>query len=59
MARSRKLFPSYGSALAASILTMLEREGVVHAFVSGYVAEYDRRGILGGVSRDRESAGKP
>jgi hypothetical protein len=56
MARSRKLFPSYGSALATNFLTMLERDRVVNRFVAGYVAEYDRKGILGGPARDRELA---
>ena len=54
MARARKLFPSYGSALAHHVLATLEREGVVSRFVSTYVTRYDRRGILGGASRNRE-----
>jgi hypothetical protein len=56
MTRARKLFPSYGSALAANLLAKLERDHVVQHFVSSYVAQYDRRGILGGPSRDRELA---
>src|SRR5580704_4442044 len=53
---ARKLFPSYGSALANHMLIALDREQVVHAFVTAYVTEYGRRGILGGPSRDRELA---
>ena len=54
MARSRKLFPSYGSALATNLLSALGRDGFVQGFVSAYVAEYDRPGILGGPARNRE-----
>jgi len=56
MARARKLFPIYGSALANNMFTALARGRVVDIFVATYVAEYDRRGILGGPSRDRELA---
>jgi hypothetical protein len=56
MPRARKLFPIYGSALANNISTFLRRERVVEAFVASYVSEYDRQGILGGPSRDRELA---
>jgi hypothetical protein len=53
---ARKLFPSYGSAVANSLLAALDRERVVGGFVAAYVSEYGRRGILGGPSRDRELA---
>lgn len=56
MARARKLFPIYGSTLANSMLAALVHDRVVHGFVEGYVAAYDRRGILGGPARDRELA---
>ena len=56
MARARKLFPIYGSALANNMLAALVRDRVVGHFVAAYVAEYDRRGILGGPARDRELA---
>jgi hypothetical protein len=56
MARARKLFPIYGSALANNMFTALGRGRLVDKFVAAYVAEYDRRGILGGPSRDRELA---
>lgn len=56
MARARKLFPIYGSALANSMLVTLVHERIVGAFVASYVAEHDRRGILGGPARDRELA---
>ena len=56
MARARKLFPIYGSSLANNMFTALGRGRVVDNFVASYVAEYDRRGILGGPSRDRELA---
>jgi hypothetical protein len=54
VARTRKLFPTYGSALANNMFSVLRRGRVVDDFVAAYVAEYDRRGILGGESRDRE-----
>jgi hypothetical protein len=56
MPRARKLFPIYGSSLANNMLTALEREHVVANFVAEYIEEYDRKGILGGPSRDRELA---
>ena len=56
MARTRKLFPIYGSTLANNMLVTLERGRVVRHFVAAYITEYDRRGILGGPSRDRELA---
>ena len=56
MARARKLFPIYGSALANSMLVALVHDRIVDRFVAAYVAEYDRRGILGGPARDRELA---
>ena len=56
MARARKLFPIYGSALANNMFSALGRGRVVDRFVAAYVAEYDRAAILGGASRDRELA---
>jgi len=54
MARARKLFPIYGSALANHMLAAIERDRVVDRFVAAYVADYKREGILGGPARDRE-----
>jgi hypothetical protein len=56
MARARKLFPIYGSALANTMLLAIERDRVVDRFVTAYVAQHDRRGILGGPARERELA---
>jgi hypothetical protein len=56
MARARKLFPTYGSALANNMLAVLVHDRVVDRFVAAYVAQHDRRGILGGPARDRELA---
>ncbi len=56
MAMARKLFPSYGSALANNLLATLERQRIVSHFVAAYVCDYDRRAILGGPARDRELA---
>ncbi len=56
MARARKLFPIYGSTLANHMVTALARDRVVGGFVSAYVADYKRTGILGGPARDRELA---
>jgi hypothetical protein len=56
VARTRKLFPIYGSALANNMLAALAWDRIVPRFVAAYVNEYDRRGILGGPARDRELA---
>jgi hypothetical protein len=56
MARARKLFPIYGSALANNMLVALVHDRMVDRFVAAYVTQHDRRGILGGPSRDREIA---
>lgn len=56
MPRARKLFPIYGSALANNMLAALVHDRIVNTFVQSYVADYDRRGILGGPARDRELA---
>jgi hypothetical protein len=56
MARARKLFPIYGSALANNMIVAIERDRLVGLFVASYVAQHDRRGILGGPARDRELA---
>ena len=56
MPRVRKLFPIYGSSLANNMLSAIVHDRVVGHFVASYVAEHDRRGILGGPARDRELA---
>jgi len=56
MARTRKLFPIYGSSLANHMLAMLVHDRPVSTFVAAYVSQYDRKGILGGPARDRELA---
>jgi hypothetical protein len=56
MARARKLFPIYGSALANNMLSAIQRDRVVDRFVTAYVAQHDRCGILGGPARERELA---
>lgn len=56
MARARKLFPIYGSSLANNMLVALTHDRIVDRFVGAYVADYDRRGILGGPARARELA---
>jgi hypothetical protein len=56
MARARKLFPTYGSAFANNMLSAIMHDLIVDRFVAAYVAQYDRRGILGGPARERELA---
>ena len=56
MARARKLCPIYGSALANNMLAALVHDRLVDRFVAAYVAQHDRRGILGGPARERELA---
>jgi hypothetical protein len=45
MAKARKLFPSYGSAVAQAFCHALEREGMVRAFIMGYSREFDRKAV--------------
>ncbi|HWF12191.1 MAG TPA: hypothetical protein VG272_00520 [Candidatus Acidoferrales bacterium] len=52
----RKLFPIYGSSLANNMLATLVHDRIVNGFVTTYVSQYDRKGILGGPARDRELA---
>jgi hypothetical protein len=56
MARARKLFPVYGSALANNMLAALAARTRGPSLLGAYVADYGRRGILGGPARDRELA---
>ena len=56
MARARKLFPVYGSALANSMLLTIQRDRVVENFVAAYVDQNDRQGILSGPARRQELA---
>ena len=56
MPRARKLFPIYGSALANNMLSAIQRDRVVDRFVTAYVVQHDRCGILGGPARERELA---
>jgi hypothetical protein len=56
MARARKLFPIYGSALANNMLAELGRGHLVANFIAEYIDVYDRHGIQGGPARDRELA---
>ena len=56
MARARKLFPIYGSALANNMLAAVVHDRIIDRFVSDYVTQHDRRGILGGPARERELA---
>jgi hypothetical protein len=56
VARARKLFPIYGSALANNMLAALVHDRVVAHFVGDYVDQHERRGILGGPARERELA---
>jgi hypothetical protein len=45
MPAARKLFPSYGSAVAQAICHALERDGMVRNFVAGYAREFDRKAV--------------
>jgi hypothetical protein len=56
MARTRKLFPIYGSSLANNMLATLVHDRIVNGFVTAYISQYGRSGILGGPARDRELA---
>ena len=56
MARLRKLFPIYASALANNMLAALVHDHIVAHFVGAYVDQHERSGILGGPTRERELA---
>jgi hypothetical protein len=56
VARARKLFPIYGSALANNMLAVLVHDHIVGRLVAAYVDQHDRNGILGGPARERELA---
>jgi hypothetical protein len=54
MPTARKLFPSYGSAVAQALCQALERDGMVKNFVAGYAREFDRRAVAATAAQARE-----
>jgi len=54
MPTARKLFPSYGSAVAQAFCQALERDGMVNNFVAGYAREFDRKAIAASAAQARE-----
>ena len=54
MATARKLFPSYGSAVAQAFCHALERDGLVQNFIAGYAQEFDRRAVAATAAQERE-----
>jgi hypothetical protein len=54
MPAARKLFPSYGSAVAQALCHSLERDGMVRNFVAGYAKEFDRRAVAASAAQARE-----
>jgi hypothetical protein len=54
MPTSRKLFPSYGSAVAQALCHTLEREGLVRNFVASYAKEFDRKAVAATAARVHE-----
>jgi len=56
VARRSQIIPDLRKALFRTTCLSVGRGRVVDRFVAAYVAEYGRRGILGGPSRDRELA---
>jgi hypothetical protein len=54
MPTSRKLFPSYGSAVAQALCHAVEREGLVRNFVAGYAKDFDRRAVASTAARVHE-----
>ena len=54
MPTARKLFPSYGSAVAQALCQALERDGMVRNFVSGYASEFDRKAVAASAVQARE-----
>jgi hypothetical protein len=54
MPATRKLFPSYGSAVAQALCQALERDGMVKTFVAGYATEFDRRAVAASTAQAKE-----
>jgi hypothetical protein len=54
MPAARKLFPSYGSAVAQALCHTLERDGMVRNFISGYAREFDRKAVAATAAQERE-----
>jgi hypothetical protein len=54
MATARKLFPSYGSAVAQAFCHALEREGLVQSFIASYAQEFDRRAVAATAAQEHE-----
>jgi hypothetical protein len=54
MPTSRKLFPSYGSAVAQALCHAIEREGLVRDFVARYARESDRKAVAATAARVQE-----
>lgn len=54
MPTARKLFPSYGGAVAQALCHALERDGLVRNFVVGYAKEFDRKAVAASSARVRE-----
>jgi hypothetical protein len=54
MPTARKLFPSYGSAVAQALCHALQRDGMVRNFVAGYAKEFDRSAIAASAAQARD-----
>jgi len=54
MPTARKLFPSYGSAIAQALCHAVERDGMVKNFVADYAKEFDRRAVAASAAQSRE-----
>jgi hypothetical protein len=54
MPAARKLFPSYGSAVAQAICHALERDGMVRNFVAAYAREFDRKAVAATTAQAHE-----
>jgi hypothetical protein len=54
MANARKLFSSYGGAVAQAFCHALERDGLVQNFIAGYAQEFDRRAVAATAAQEHE-----
>lgn len=54
MPAARKLFPSYGSAVAQALCHALERDGLVKHFIAAYSKEFDRRAVAATAAHEHE-----
>jgi hypothetical protein len=54
MPTARKLFPSYGSAVAQALCQALAHDGMVRNFIAAYAREFDRKAVAASAMQAHE-----